>query len=145
MVVIIAFFPRMVGSFAFLPSRGLLQCFIALRPEVLVVQVVWASVAAGPVIMVAGKNAVDNLGVIQNLLRFRGYFKFFSGIVLIIGFPDPVFNDVTSVCVVGNLAFISVISNPLRGIQVGLFPDRTLFFRCIFYRTFDDVLGVSVV
>src|SRR5699024_11871507 len=68
------------------------------------VQVVWACIAAGPVIVVTGQNTIDNLGLVQNLLSFGSDLKFFAGIVLIVGFANPVFDDVARVGVVSNLA-----------------------------------------
>ena len=116
MVVVVAFFPRVVRSIAGLPAGGLFERFVALRAEVLVVQVVWASITTGPVIVVTGQNTIDNLGLVQNLLSFGSDLKFFAGIVLIIGFANPVFDDVARVGVVSNLARIRVVSNPLRSI-----------------------------
>src|SRR5699024_9692359 len=117
----------------------------ALRAEVLVVQVVWASIASCPVIVVTGQNTIDNLGLVQNLLSFGSDLKFFASIVFIIGFTNPVFDDGVRARVVCKLARIRVISSPLRSISVGLLPDFAFFFGLVFYRAFHNVLGVSVV
>src|SRR5699024_8193645 len=118
---------------------------IALRAKVLVVQVIWSGIATGPVIVITGKHTVDDFCTVKDLLGFRCYFEFLTRIVFIIGFPNPVFNDVAGVRVVGNFALVRVIGHPLCGIEVGLLPDFAFFFGLVFYRTFDNVLGIGVV
>src|SRR5699024_6392370 len=144
-VVVVAFFPRVVRGIACLPAGGLLKSLIALWAKVLVVQVIWSGISTGPVIVITGKHTVDDFCTVKDLLGFRCYFEFLTRIVFIIGFPNPVFNDVAGVRVVGNFALVRVIGHPLCGIKVGLLPHCTFFWRGIFYRTFDNVLGISVV
>ena len=144
-VVVIALSIGVIRGILLSPLTLALLSLVALRTKVLVVEVVGADIRAALVVVVARQHAVDHAGVLQNLLGVGGYLEFLLGICPVIARANPVLDDVTGVCGVGDLALLGVIGNPLGGRGVAFFPLLALLGGGLFYRALGEVLGIGVV